>query len=261
MSTTSRIDDDKYYLPEDPAMPVERLESVHTRTVTVGSGDSARTVDVPEGIDPGWGYAPGREASLGAAVRRRLEGAARQSAAIAAAGVEATLARPAALRALTEEWRQWRRGGVGAGKQSQAMEVGAVTPEALDALVRHGVELPTGAVSVARRELAHLARPAKQSRGSALSEADIDRLPEVIANPQAVLYEPEDRGLLFVFEPADPANRRKGKWFVRVDTRVHESRGGHQRRPYRTNSIRSAGYVQTEDLRDPRYVLLTGEVL
>ena len=114
---------------------------------------------------------------------------------------------------------------------------------------------------MARRELAHLARPAKQARGYALSEADIDRLPEVIANPQAVLYEPEDRGLLFIFEPTDPAARRKGKWFVRVDTRVQEQRATDaRRRPYRTNSIRSAGYVQTENLHDPRYFLLTGEV-
>ena len=94
-----------------------------------------------------------------------------------------------------------------------------------------------------------------------LSEANIDRLPEVIANPQAVLYEPEGNGLLFVFEPADPADRRKGKWFVRVDTRVQEQRAADaRRRPYRTNSIRSAGYVQTGNLRDPRYVLLTGKV-
>ena len=92
------------------------------------------------------------------------------------------------------------------------MEVGAVVPEAFDALARRRVELPAPAVSVARRELAHLTRPAKQAHGSALSEADIDRFPEVIANPQAVLYEPEDRGLLFVFEPATPpiAGRASG---------------------------------------------------
>ena len=30
--------------------------------------------------------------------------------------------------------------------------------------------------------------------------------------------------------------------------------------PTRTNSVRTAGYVQAGDLRDPRYVLLDGEV-
>ena len=30
--------------------------------------------------------------------------------------------------------------------------------------------------------------------------------------------------------------------------------------PYRTNSVRSGGYVQSGNLRDPRYVLLTGGV-
>ena len=87
-------------------------------------------------------------------------------------------------------------------------------------------------------------RAPKEERGQALSDADVDRLPEILAEPEAVLREGEGRGLLFVFEPADPDDRRKGKWFVEVDARPHESREGGRRRPYRTNSIRSGGYVQ-----------------
>ena len=115
--------------------------------------------------------------------------------------------------------------------------------------------LATAAISVARRELDHLTRPDKQARGQALTEADVDRLPEILAAPQATLYEPAADGLLFVFESDDPAERRKGKWFVQIDARVHE-----RRRPYVTNSIRSAGYVRAENLNDPRYVRLTGQV-
>ena len=237
--------------------------AVRTRTVTVGSGDSARTVEAPEGIDPGWGYAPGRESALGEAVRRRLAASARQSSAIGAAGAAAALERPAALAALAEKWRDWRRRDTGAGRQAEAMEVGAVPPDALDALRRRGVEPATAAISVARRELTHLQRGPKEARGQALSDADMDRLPEILAEPEAVLLEElpgGNRGLLFVFEPADPADRRKGKWFVKVDARVDERREGGRRRPYRTNSIRSGGYVQSGDLRDPRYALLTGRV-
>ena len=94
----------------------------------------------------------------------------------------------------------------------------------------------------------------------ALSDADVDRLSDILAHPAAVLWEPGDQGLLFVFEPAEPADRRKGKWFVKVDARVHEFREGGRRRPWRTNSVRSGGYVQSGNLRDPRYVLLTGGV-
>ena len=140
------------------------------------------------------------------------------------------------------------------------MVVGAIPPDALDALRGRGIEPATAAISVARRESAHLRRPPKETRGQALSEADVDRLPEILAAPEAVLWEPGDQGLLFVFEAADPAERRKGKWFVKVDARVQESREDGRRRPYRTNSVRSGGYVQSGDLRDPRYVPLTGGV-
>ena len=138
--------------------------------------------------------------------------------------------------------------------------MGAVPPETLDALRRRGVEPATATISVTRGTLAHLQRPPKEARGQALAEADVDRLPEILAAPEAVLWEEEGRGLLFVFEPVDPADRRKGKWFVQVDARPHESREGRRRRPYRTNSIRSGGYVQPGNLRDPRYALLAGRV-
>ena len=38
----------------------DRAPALEMRTVTVGSGASARTVTVPAGVDPGFGYAPGR---------------------------------------------------------------------------------------------------------------------------------------------------------------------------------------------------------
>ena len=130
----------------------------------------------------------------------------------------------------------------------------------LDALRGRGVEPATAAISVARGAVGHLRRAPKETRGQALSDADVDRLPEILAAPEAVLWEPGDQGLLFVFKAVDPAERRTGKWFVKVDARVHESREGGRRRPWRTNSVRSGGYVESGDLRDPRYVALTGGV-
>ena len=165
-----------------------------------------------------------------------------------------------ATQALGDEWRRWRRaGGGGRGRQAEAMVVGAIPPDTLRALRGQGVTSATATISIARRELQHLTRPDKQTRGQALTEADVDRLPETLAVPQAMFYEPGADGVLFVFAPADPAEQRKGKWFVQIDARVHERRGGGRRRPYDTHSIRSAGYVQAGDLRDPRYVPLTGE--
>ena len=48
MSTTSRIDDDKYYLPEDPAMPVERLESLPAEAARAEVRREIETGDVVE---------------------------------------------------------------------------------------------------------------------------------------------------------------------------------------------------------------------
>ena len=143
----------------------------------------------------------------------------------------------------------------------EAMVVGALPPAALRALAAQGVTPASAAVSIARRDLAHLTRRPKVERGQALAEADVDRLPEVLAAPEATLYEPPRtpgaRGtLLMVFTPAGAEERRRGKWVVQID----ERRGRGRRRPYQTNSVRTAGYVQAGDLRDPRYVLLEGTV-
>ena len=143
--------------------------------------------------------------------------------------------------------------------------VGALPPAVLRALAAQGVTPASAAVSIARRELAHLTRAPKRRRGQALTEADIDRLPEVLAAPEATLYEPPRtpgaRGtLLMVFTPAGAEERRRGKWVIEVDARVDERRSRGRRRPYQTNSVRTAGYVQAGDLRDPRYVLLEGTV-
>ena len=241
--------------------------AVRTRTVTVGAkGPTPRTVTVPVGIDPGWAYAPGQRSALGAAVRHRLDRAASQAPAIASAGVAATLAAPRTLQALADEWRRWWREGVeGTGRRAEAMVVGALPPAALRALAAQGVTPASAAVSVTRGALGHLGRGSKVRRGQALAEADVDRLPEVLAAPEATLYEPPRapgaRGtLVMVFTPAGAEERRRGKWVIEIDARVDERRGRGRRRPYQTNSIRTAGYVQAGDLRDPRYVLLDGEV-
>ncbi len=57
--------------------------------------------------------------------------------------------------------------------------------------------------------------------------------------------------LLYVFQPAD--ENRKGKVVVELD---FSSKVGTQRKPITSNAVRTAGYVNPGDLRDPRYALL-----
>ena len=120
-----------------------------------------------------------------------------------------------------------------------------------------GIAPATAAVTISRRQERH-ASEGKHSESARLTDADFDRLPEIIAHPQAVLrdLEPkESQGnmLLWVFQPAD-ADRR-GKIVVELD--MAASREDRTRTV--TNDIRTAGYVQPENLRGARYEVLYGE--
>ena len=234
---------------------------IRNRTVTVGAqGPSPRTVTVPEGIDPGWAYAPGQAAALGPAIRRYLQSSARRAPGVAAAGAAATLARKSVRQALGNEWWRWRRESAGRGRQAEAFELGALSPEVVVALKGRGAEVASAVVTMTRRELAHAARPAKRGRGAALDEADLDRLTDIVATPEAVLHNTERAGeLLYVFEPAAGAGR-KGKIVVRVDYADRLRIGDAPRRTVTANAVRTAGYVDATNLRDPRYEVLTGGV-
>ena len=63
-------------------------------------------MSVPDGIDPGFAYAPGRASHLGAAVRHRIRSGIQLPPGIGAAGAAETLALPRALSVLSEEWRR-----------------------------------------------------------------------------------------------------------------------------------------------------------
>ena len=96
--------------------------------------------------------------------------------------------------------------------------------------------------------------------GAALDDADLDRLPAIIARPHAVLHDTERPGeLLYVFEPAIE-DGRKGKVIVRVNFTDRLKLDGADRASVTTNSVRSAGYVQARDLPESRYRPVQGAV-
>ena len=149
----------------------------------------------------------------------------------------------------------------GRGRQAMAFTLGAMVPEIVGWLRRQKeISIANAAVTITRGELSHGTRPAKADRGAALDIPDLDRLPDIIARPDAVLYNAERTGeLLYVFKPAaDP--ERKGKVVVRVNYTTKLALDGEERTGVTTNSVRSAGYVQPENLRDPRFERIRGSV-
>ena len=216
-------------------------------TRTVGRGRARRTVTVPEGIDPGFDYAPGSRLQSGDAARQAILSSITVAPSIAAAAIRPMLRRPSVLRALGEQWRRWRRKEPGY-EQKNRLEVGELSPATVAALTERGSAPVTAAVTVDRRALGHMTRDAKRDRGQALDDADLDRLPEILAEPRAVLLDTgaDDPVLLYVFD-----GERSGKIVVRVNYVAAEGR---------TNAIRTAGYVPARTLRDTRHTLIEGEL-
>ncbi len=236
----------------DTAPPLNRRE------VTVGTrGPSPRTVNVPEGIDPGFAYAPGRASQLGEAVRHRLVQSVKQSVRIASTGVAEALAAPRTLAALRGNWNDWRRQG---GGSAEAFSLGAIPPASVKALAQlpEPIDLQTALVTIAQRDLSHLTRETKRQRGAVLVEADLARLPDIIAQPKATLWDTRDPALLFVFEPTSAA--AAGKVVVRVKYTDRLQLDGKPRQTLTSNAVRTAGYVAAENLQENRYVLLEGEL-
>lgn len=93
-------------------------------------------------------------------------------------------------------------------------------------------------------------------RGAALEDADIDRFPDIIAGPDAVLLDREEKTptLIHVFSSVVAADKT-GKIAVRLNF-------AQRRRGTTTvsNAFRTAGYVRKSNLRERRYDALEGSV-
>ena len=225
------------------APPDERMV-----TRSVGRGRARRVVEVPEGIDPGFDYAPGAGGQAGRAARQAIEASILAAPSIAAEAIRPILERGGVRLALGEQWRHWRRAEPGSGENRIA--VGALSPGVVAALAERGDPPATAAITVDRRAATHMIRPARQARGQALDDADLDRIPEILAAPRAVLFEAHEKGptLLYVFDPGE--DERRGKIVVRFNFSSAEGV---------TNAVRSAGYVGVHNLRDPGQTLIEGE--
>ena len=153
-------------------------------------------------------------------------------------------------------------GETGAGSRGIASRISGLAPSCRavhSALRAREVKLESTAVTISRAELAHATRASKQSRGQSLADMDLDALPQAIAMPEAVLWERDADALLYIFSAH---GEQKAKAFVRLNYHHWTRRTGDsvRHRAVVTNAVRTTGYVQIGNLRDPRYELLWGEL-
>lgn len=231
---------------------------------------TGEVVQVPEGIDPGWGHNPGRQGAE--AARRAAEKLADLPPSLASAAVRDPTW-PA--KALSEAFGDWLdRVLAKPHSTGESFTVGALPVSVTDFLSLEGVPMTSAAVTISDKAVFHILRDSKANRGRGISAAELRGLPASLQDPLAMLW---DRGkdedgratpntdeptLLYVFSVAG----QKAKLVVRIGYPVKRRVAGG-RVTERSNAIVSAGLVSSLDLKTrvwqgdtlvPRYIVIAG---
>lgn len=209
---------------------------------------SGEVRQIPNGIDPGWDYTPGKSNMVQKSARNLMDKLPKVDARLGAQAMAE--AAEVALPHLSEEFGQWVEELV-AGKakgQGKRQVVGAMSPNVLEKLADKEIFPASSAISIRDKDILHLLRDAKTQAGKALPTDVVKRLPEVIGDPQAVFWDNENPALLYI--TAIDRETQLGKAVVRVDYKVKS--GGP------TNMIISGGQVQPFNLKEGKYDLLEG---
>lgn len=216
---------------------------------------------IPEGIDPGWGYNPGKAGSRAAsAYADKLITAPVDLAAAAVSSPSWP------KQQLADEFAGWvdqlvaRRPGT-PPVSTPAMTIGGFNVETLQALrtIAH-IDPQSDAITAGQNAILHAIRDAKAATGQMMPIDLIRRMPEYIASPKAVLWDIRNRTVLFVFDV--DRSGQSGKLVVRVDItgKVPQPDGSIKRE--RTNAFVTAGVVPTHNLADANsYVVLIGSLI
>lgn len=200
---------------------------------------TGEVLQVPVGIDPGWGYNAGvaRAAALGRLVQDKL--VALPAPLGAAAWAEVRLhAQPSLLA----QWQGLVADASTGDAKGAAALVHVLDADTLAALRTHGVELASAAVLMRDSALVHALRDTKAARGAALPEWVWSGLPTLLASAEPLL-DVVDRALVFALSLPE----RAGKVVVRVDY-AEKVRLGDQRARVRANFVQTGGVVEPYNL-------------
>lgn len=232
----------------DEAPPIETRPWVNPTT--------GEEEDVPEGIDPGWDYAPGmsRVAESAMILEDRLINAEPDigSAVMGSMTDEAT-------QALDDEFSLWAENIMKTKMKSPDYRVvGAIDEEVLAALKEIDVEPASSPILTTAERIVHLAREDKDSRDQTIPPEAVKGMRELFRNPKAVLFDLQEPALIYVFDVEEPG--KIGKTVVRVGFHDWIREKDERKKKRVGNFVRTAGVVQTENLTSSRYRALKGKV-
>ena len=236
-------------------------------------GDNLRPQGYEDMADKGWGYNVGLESQV------RHEDMLGQKLAKMEPAIAGYL-----LESLKKElapgndrrWAKWiedihaNTTATGVIKTTGEMKtVWFVEPDIAEALQKAGgPELSTSLITATDRALLHTEHLQDLSRGEQKTVESqgkrkarpaerivglehIKALPKLVREPQAVLYDTQEKGLLYVF--AVDVAAKSGKWAVRVNLMDKKSK-------MVTNALRTGAFVKTTNLQEEQYTLLKGRL-
>jgi hypothetical protein len=207
---------------------------------------------VPNGIDPGWDYAPGAHAQT--ALRDLFARRVRDLPPELGAAMAARLG-PALLAEEVRAFAAWA--DAVSQPRGDLRQVGALSPKVVEALTAAGRPPASAALTVRDEDVIHTHRDVKADR---LPWDWYRELPRHLAAPRAVLLDKTDPdgGLLLVFDLPGGAT---GKLVVKVDYAVQVRGADGIKRKQTLNIVRTGKVVPREALLDrTTYEPLEGEV-
>ncbi|MHB2265819.1 phage head morphogenesis protein [Aliihoeflea sp. PC F10.4] len=205
---------------------------------------------VPDGIDAGWAYNPGKAGHRASALMDRLADAPPE---LATGYGGDKLA-----RAIDPEFTDWI-GRISRGERvDRAVQVaGVLDKHVLDELGKRGIQPQSSAITVSERAVRHALRDVKKRRGAAAPADILARMPDIFAAPKAILRDTRDGKLLYVFDLPGESGRA-GKLVVEVDFVQKIREQGSKAQRVSTNAFRTAGILTRKALKNSVYEVISG---
>lgn len=214
-------------------------------------------VQVPFGIDPGWGYNPGKAALAGDQVADAAKITADKMAGAPPRVAAANPMSGAEVAALAREFGAWLDGVEAQKPKGDRRVVGAFDDRVLDHLEKQGVMPQTGGITINDHAIGHMLRDAKKAVAKAPALATLRDLPLHLAHPDAVLWDKDKGSLVYVIDVAGAKGTRLVVLLDRA-VKVRDPATG-KRATITTNAIVSGSLVPAAALSDKRrYELIEG---
>jgi len=237
--------------PLDPRVRPLPRPQYENQTTPWTNPSTGLTEQIPRGITPGWDYNPGMAKDMGdVAIWTNIK---KSPEAIQTAFLTG-MSKGAGERykGVVDDWVDEisATSNIEYHAKGDIKTIGWMSPEVWKFVVAKRAEPSSPVISASDAGIVHALGDRKTSN-QRLTPDQAKLIPEVVANPEAVLWDTEDAALLYVFKNDED---NKGKIIVRFD-RKHTGRD-----KTRYNLFTTAGLIQKNNLTAKRYEVIIGGI-